>query len=108
MFSPSEALLSPQRWFKGWHLMVRCDRCGRQTALKVPPPRSPLTLLSAFVARVKCGKCRTRPSAAMLTNLRDISRLYGWGNSRGASRFCSGHQGTVRPLAPYLAACSTE
>ena len=64
--------------FKGWHLMCRCDRCQRKAAVQVPRPKAGNPVLASFVARVRCRDCRAKPSAAMLTNLRDPSKVRFW------------------------------
>jgi hypothetical protein len=84
MFSREEVLLSAVSRFKGWQLVFRCDRCQRKAALAVPRPRTGDPVLAVFVARVRCGRCRAKPSAALLTNLRDASRVRHWANHDGA------------------------
>jgi hypothetical protein len=74
LFSVEDALLTRQSYFKGWNLMVRCQALA--------PPR-PEPLFAAFMSWGKCRKCRSRPSAAMLTNARDVSRVFTWSSREG-------------------------
>jgi len=83
MFSVEEVLLTRQSGFRGWQLVVRCDRCQRKAALVIPAPKRGEPVLASFVARVRCKQCRGKPSAALLTNLRDASRVRGWGSFEG-------------------------
>jgi hypothetical protein len=78
MFSAEEVLLMSQVSFKGWHLKRRCDRCRRQAAVQNPRPQKGRPVLECFVARVRCRGCRGKPSAALLTNLRDPYRVQFW------------------------------
>jgi hypothetical protein len=73
MFSAEEALLFPMSSLKGWSVRARCSRCQRDGILlrsKIMR-RNEKRLLGDILARVRCGKCRAKPSAAMLTNARD-------------------------------------
>ncbi len=85
MFSAEEMLLTRQSCFKGWLLMARCDRCQRKAAVQIPLPRQGDPVLANFVARVRCRQCRGKPSAALLTNVRDASKVRHWANYEGAS-----------------------
>ncbi len=73
MFSTEEALLFPMSSMKGWSLRLRCGRCQRDGILLLSKiiRRGEKRLLGDILARVRCGKCRAKPNAAMLTNARD-------------------------------------
>jgi hypothetical protein len=73
MFSLEEALLFPMSSMRGWSLRLRCSRCQRDGILFLSKiiRRNEKRLLGDILARVRCQKCRTKPSAAMLTNARD-------------------------------------
>ncbi len=77
-------LLTRQSCFKGWLLMARRDRRQRKPAVQIPRPRQGDPVLANFVARVRCRQCRGKPNAALLTNVRDASKVRGWGNYEGA------------------------
>jgi hypothetical protein len=73
MFSTEEALLFPMSSMRGWSLRLRCGRCQRDGILLLSKiiRRDEKRLVGDILARLRCHKCRTKPSAAMLTNARD-------------------------------------
>jgi len=82
MFSTEEALLFPISSMRGWSLRLRCRRCQRDGILLLSKiiPRNEKRLLGDILARVRCEKCRAKPSAAMLTNARDPWGVRGFSN----------------------------
>lgn len=61
-------------------------RPGRPSSNRNPRlPTDAKALAAAFRTGVKCWTCRSRPSAAMLTNVRDVSRVAPGPASRSAS-----------------------
>jgi len=82
MFSAEEALLFPMSSMKGWSLRLRCCRCQRDGILLQSKiiRRDENRLLGEVLASIRCQKCRTKPSAAMLTNARDPWGVRGYIN----------------------------
>jgi hypothetical protein len=90
--------LTRQSCFKDWLLMARCDHCQRKAAVQISLPKQGDPVLANFVARVRCRQRRGKPSAALLTNVRDASKVGGERIMRGRwgmFRYCCGRRGMI-------------
>lgn len=69
MFSSEQALRLGLYGMRGWTLWLKCGRCRRVASLDLSRfVRLHNRVLGDVVSRARCGECREKPAAAMLTN----------------------------------------
>lgn len=82
MFSVDEALRFPLASLRGWTVFAKCGRCRRESFVRIDNllRRDDRRILGDVAFWLRCKRCRSKPSAALLTNEPGAFKVMGWMN----------------------------